>query len=66
VDAQRDYCKQFLRVYRARLDQNLSDEMAWASAASAATRECPLGDAEREEAEAWLRERVKTVWRQTE
>ena len=59
----RVYCKRFLAVYRARLDQNILREMARASAAAMASREVPLSDDEREEAGAWLREKVKTVWR---
>ena len=62
MSEQREYCKRFLKTYRLRLNQNISREMAWAHASTIAGRECPLSDAEREEAEAWLREKVKTVW----
>ena len=36
--------------------------MAWEHASLIAGREFPLTDAEREEVEAWLREKVETVW----
>jgi hypothetical protein len=63
VSEQREYCKRFLAVCQTRLDQNVSRELAWASAESVALREHPLGAAELEEVWAWLREEVRTVWR---
>ena len=57
------YCKRFLAIYQTRLNQNISREMARASAESVAQREHPLGGAELKEVRAWLREKVKTVWR---
>ena len=62
MSEQREYCKRFLKVYRLRLNQNISRELAWASAVATASREVQLSDAEREEAEAWLREKARTVW----
>ena len=65
MSGQREYCKRFLAIYQTRLDQNISREMAWASAESIAGREHPLGAAELEEVRAWLREKVKTVGRRS-
>ncbi len=63
VSQQREYCKKFLAVYRLRINQNVSREMAGAHASIIAGMEFPLPDVEREECEAWLRDKVKTIWR---